>query len=121
MFRVGGQLIEVNLHRSIVGARFAEPFELLARGEDVARADHRQCVGKMAIERGIDTVVLTPGYVNYRHVELLALDLYESKLAPDVAAARFGVGLAADEQMHLEMAGQSFQARGEVDGVADDR
>src|SRR5579863_1005846 len=78
IFGVGGELVEVELHRRVVGARLAEALELLARGKYIARANHRERVGEVAIERRIDAVVLASGDVDDRHEELLAFDFHEA-------------------------------------------
>src|SRR5579862_912885 len=121
MVGVGGKLVEVNPHRSVVGARLAEICQFLARGEYVARSNHRESIAEVAIERGIDAVVVASGDVDDWHEQLLSLDLHQPELAPDVTCACFAVGLTTHQQMHLEMAGESLEPRRKIDSIADDR
>src|ERR1700722_4283689 len=120
MVGVGGEFVQVNAHRSVVGARLAEVLELLARGENVAGSNHRERAREMIVEGRIDAVVLAAGDVDDRYVELLAFNLHQAELASDVTGARFSISLATHQQMHLEVSSETLQPRGEVDGVADD-
>src|ERR1700686_4728940 len=104
MIGIRCEFVEVNSHWSIVGPRLAELCQFLARGKYIAGANHRERIAEVAIERRIDAVVVASSDVHDRHEQLLSLDLHQPELAPDVTCARFAVGLATNEQMHLEMA-----------------
>src|ERR1700682_2985344 len=102
-------LLEVEVDQRVVGRFAAQRTQHGVGARSLAVADVLKCAVETLIESGVDSVAGAPGDIDDRHQLLLALDLDQSDLARTVIAGRFDQGLAVNQQMDVEMAGQTLQ------------
>src|SRR5579872_4271593 len=77
---------------------------------------------ELVVDLGIDAVVGLTRDLDHLDGILFTLDPDQSDVALDVVAAnRLDHGLPIHQQMTFELASEFFEARGEVDGIADHR
>src|SRR5215472_12747127 len=76
---------------------------------------------ELIVEGWIDPVIAASHDFHYRHQAGLSLDLHQTDVPRDVRRARLDVGLFAYQEPHPEFSRETFQARGEINAVADNR